>query len=487
MASHVTGRYRRKPRINGASSDGARRDRTVDLLLAKQALSQLSYGPATAIVARNGAHPAGSASTHGGDGCAPGALAVGSAPAASLPSRGKCRVARRRSPTVRRALVMRRMRRPRGTSTSRRAQAVAGRSLGWNAASDRSRTSPTARITTSPATRMRSRSTCASSRLGRPIIAPWSTITRVGAGALVEVRAQRTRRRPGRRVLRDGPADLAEERARLRVAELRIEGREVEDTAAARGEQRLERAVRRGAAREHVGVADDRDQVAVAGRDLLRRQLGRASPAESPAAANTSAASASAPNCTGSWSIGARRAPVLGELDLDQLPAGLRLLHVAASQLTAAVRHRDGGAERRMPGERQLAARVEDAVAVVAPTADGCCTNVVSDIRVSRAKRCIVSSLSASASWTTARGLPASGSAVKTSSQVSGSASVVRSRSPSAALSNQSRSCSGVSWRKSGVSSSSSTSPSCVSGAGSAGSGSGGSRRAARRPRAPGA
>jgi hypothetical protein len=29
----------------GLSSDGANRDRTGDLLLAKQALSQLSYGP----------------------------------------------------------------------------------------------------------------------------------------------------------------------------------------------------------------------------------------------------------------------------------------------------------------------------------------------------------------------------------------------------------------------------------------------------------
>ena len=32
-------------RSNGRRSGGARRDRTDDLLLAKQALSQLSYGP----------------------------------------------------------------------------------------------------------------------------------------------------------------------------------------------------------------------------------------------------------------------------------------------------------------------------------------------------------------------------------------------------------------------------------------------------------
>ncbi len=33
------------PEIHGSKSGGARRDRTDDLLLAKQALSQLSYGP----------------------------------------------------------------------------------------------------------------------------------------------------------------------------------------------------------------------------------------------------------------------------------------------------------------------------------------------------------------------------------------------------------------------------------------------------------
>ena len=33
-------------RVDGIAAGGARRDRTDDLLLAKQALSQLSYGPA---------------------------------------------------------------------------------------------------------------------------------------------------------------------------------------------------------------------------------------------------------------------------------------------------------------------------------------------------------------------------------------------------------------------------------------------------------
>jgi hypothetical protein len=36
----------------GREGGGARRDRTVDLLLAKQALSQLSYGPNDAAAAR---------------------------------------------------------------------------------------------------------------------------------------------------------------------------------------------------------------------------------------------------------------------------------------------------------------------------------------------------------------------------------------------------------------------------------------------------
>ena len=38
--------HRGKNGIDGIAAGGARRDRTDDLLLAKQALSQLSYGPA---------------------------------------------------------------------------------------------------------------------------------------------------------------------------------------------------------------------------------------------------------------------------------------------------------------------------------------------------------------------------------------------------------------------------------------------------------
>ena len=48
-------------RVDGIAAGGARRDRTDDLLLAKQALSQLSYGPAPVMmklgypgIARNG-------------------------------------------------------------------------------------------------------------------------------------------------------------------------------------------------------------------------------------------------------------------------------------------------------------------------------------------------------------------------------------------------------------------------------------------------
>src|SRR5215472_13178700 len=43
FADAALGLHRRRPR--GSKSGGARRDRTDDLLLAKQALSQLSYGP----------------------------------------------------------------------------------------------------------------------------------------------------------------------------------------------------------------------------------------------------------------------------------------------------------------------------------------------------------------------------------------------------------------------------------------------------------
>ena len=37
-------------RLSGARSGGANRDRTDDLLLAKQALSQLSYGPERVVL-----------------------------------------------------------------------------------------------------------------------------------------------------------------------------------------------------------------------------------------------------------------------------------------------------------------------------------------------------------------------------------------------------------------------------------------------------
>src|SRR4051812_46846763 len=48
MRVHRRGPRRRTPRprgVRGVHASGARRDRTDDLLLAKQALSQLSYGP----------------------------------------------------------------------------------------------------------------------------------------------------------------------------------------------------------------------------------------------------------------------------------------------------------------------------------------------------------------------------------------------------------------------------------------------------------
>jgi hypothetical protein len=42
------------PRLGGADAGGANRDRTDDLLLAKQALSQLSYGPAVLLLLGGG-------------------------------------------------------------------------------------------------------------------------------------------------------------------------------------------------------------------------------------------------------------------------------------------------------------------------------------------------------------------------------------------------------------------------------------------------
>jgi hypothetical protein len=51
--SRVPIEHRPPPKTNrfaGIVSSGARRDRTVDLLLAKQALSQLSYGPVALIL-----------------------------------------------------------------------------------------------------------------------------------------------------------------------------------------------------------------------------------------------------------------------------------------------------------------------------------------------------------------------------------------------------------------------------------------------------
>ena len=48
MTSPTKIRVYTKCAISGGKGDGASRDRTGDLLLAKQALSQLSYGPAVA-------------------------------------------------------------------------------------------------------------------------------------------------------------------------------------------------------------------------------------------------------------------------------------------------------------------------------------------------------------------------------------------------------------------------------------------------------
>jgi hypothetical protein len=65
-------------------------------------------------------------------------------------------------------------------------------------------------------------------------------------------------------------------------------------------------------------------------------------------------------------------------------------------------------------GERQLGGRREDPQPVVGGRFSGGSTNVVSDRFVQAAKRCRRSSLMPSPSSTTATGLPAYGTAVKT-------------------------------------------------------------------------
>ena len=76
--------------------------------------------------------------------------------------------------------------------------------------------------------------------------------------------------------------------------------------------------------------------------------------------------------------------------DVDRLKAGAGLLDVARLALAARVGHGDRRAERRMPGERDLAGDREDPVAVVgASSSDAVCTKVVSESRVSRANAAI--------------------------------------------------------------------------------------------------
>ncbi len=81
-----------------------------------------------------------------------------------------------------------------------------------------------------------------------------------------------------------------------------------------------------------------------------------------------------------------------------------------------AQRQQNGGADGGVPGEGQFAAGREDAQRRAVPVSAGGCTNTVSDRLNSRAIACIAAVSSPSASSTTARGLPAWGVAVKTSS-----------------------------------------------------------------------
>ena len=92
---------------------------------------------------------------------------------------------------------------------------------------------------------------------------------------------------------------------------------------------------------------------------------GWASEASRPSAAKTRPGSISSPKTAGSWSIEARATPLAPELDVDRLQAGHRLLDVVRLALARARRDGDRRAERRVPGEGQLAHDRPDAVAVV--------------------------------------------------------------------------------------------------------------------------
>ena len=104
----------------------------------------------------------------------------------------------------------------------------------------------------------------------------------------------------------------------------------------------------------------------------------------------------------------------LAPLDRHQ-PGAALLDDVGSLRRTAGLEPRVRAAERRMTGERQLAAGREDPQPVVGPSSVGRSKNVVSERLVHCANRCIWASSRSSASWTTATGLPSSGAGEKTS------------------------------------------------------------------------
>ena len=220
-------------------------------------------------------------------------------------------------------------------------------------------------------------------------------------------------RRPGRRPRRSRAP--APRRGRVEGGEVRADARR------ARSAARPARGVGPRALRATAASRDRDDEVGQPGRDDLRRQLGvRVGGVEARARRAPAPGRARRRTTAGSWSIDARATP-RRRARPRSAAARRRLLHVARRRARRArVRDGDRRAERRMAGERQLAARSSRCgCGSRRPARSRDWTNVVSESCVSRANASIVASSRPSASWTTARPLPASGARVKTSSQVS--------------------------------------------------------------------
>ena len=183
---------------------GASRDRTGDLLLAKQALSQLSYGPAAAECSDGASDPAGVLDGRQAPlelGHAAGEVALGRAvdelphdeaevvdrlqAADPSPDAGAPRSSERGARTC--VLALRDERRPCTGGSPTTGEGCVPPVVGPGGAplkavgeplDDQTSRVPVLTTTTSPPTRIRSCSTAVCSRLGRPIATPWSIVAR---------------------------------------------------------------------------------------------------------------------------------------------------------------------------------------------------------------------------------------------------------------------------------------------------------------------